>query len=347
MSAAVAPAPRRKAISIWLVLAIILLMIVSPVVAVVLGVVDIPLADIFHVFTGTASREAQSIILDIRLPRVITGMLAGIHLAVAGLILQNVTRNPLADPSILGISQGATLAVGLFLLFSVYLSHTGSTDVPELPLEWLPTVGVLGGILAGGLIYLLAFRTDLGPLRITLCGIAVGAVLHALAIGLIAGWGSNRLEVLLEWLAGSLYARSWEHVAFLFPYTVAGLALLPFIRRPMQLLRLDRSVARSFGLSYRRQFSLALFVSCLLASSAVATVGPIVFVGLVVPHLARYLSGKRFALVMPLTIALGAVVVTLGDLAGRLLGQAEEIPIGVITALFGVPVLVVLIRRTP
>jgi iron complex transport system permease protein len=202
-------------------------------------------------------------------------------------------------------------------------------------------------MLAGGVIYLLAFRLDLGPLRITLCGIAVGAVLQALAIGLIAGWGSNRLEVLLEWLSGSLYARSWEHVEFLFPYTIIGLAALALIRRPLELLRFDAPVARSFGLSYRWQFSFALLVSCVLAASAVATVGPIVFVGLVVPHLARYLAGRQSVLVLPLTIALGALTVTLGDLIGRLIGQADEIPIGVITALFGVPVLVVLIRRIP
>lgn len=337
----------RKSIPFWLLLIIGALAIASPVLAVFLGVVDIPAADVMAVLTGTASREAHSIIWDIRFPRIVTGMLAGIHLAVAGLLLQNITRNPLADPSIMGISQGATLAVSLFLFFSVYINFSGSTALPELPLKWLPTIGMLGGLIAGGAIYVLAFRHDLGPLRITLCGIAVGAVLQALAIGLIAGWGSNRLEVLLDWLSGSLYARTWDHAAFLFPYTIVGLAALPVIRRPLELLRFDAPVARSFGLSYRWQFSCALLLACMLSASAVGTVGPIVFVGLVVPHLARYVAGRYATLVMPLTIALGAVVVTLGDLVGRLVGGAEEIPIGVVTALFGVPVLVVLIRKTP
>lgn len=106
-------------------------------------------------------------------------------------------------------------------------------------------------------------------------------------------------------------------------------------------------MARSFGLTYRRQFSLALALACGLAASAVGVVGPIVFVGLIVPHLARFLAGKHFSLVLPLTIALGVITVTLGDLVGRLLGQAEEIPIGVITAICGVPVLIALLRRTP
>ncbi|MEF0941810.1 FecCD family ABC transporter permease [Rhizobium sp. BR 362] len=337
----------RNTGSTGFLLAFVVIALLSFVLAVFVGVADIPPSDVIAVFTGGGSQQAQSVIMDIRLPRIVTGILAGIHLAVAGHILQSVTRNPLADPSIMGVSQGATLAVTIFLLFTVYLHYSGSTTLPELPLEWLPAVGTVGGLLAGGIIYLLAFRLDLGPLRITLCGIAVGAVLQALAIGLIAGWGSARMEVLLEWLSGSLYARSWEHAAFLFPYTLAGLAVLPMIRRPLELLRFDASTARSFGLSYRRQFSLALLLSCALAASAVGTVGPIVFIGLIVPHLARFLAGKRIALVLPLTIALGAVTVTLGDLVGRLIGQADEIPIGIVTAISGVPVLIALLRKTP
>ncbi|SDP70354.1 iron ABC transporter permease [Phyllobacterium sp. OV277] len=315
--------------------------------AVFLGVADIPAADVAAVLTGNGSSEARSIILDIRLPRIVTGILAGIHFAVAGLLLQTITRNPLADPSIMGISQGATLAVTVFLLFTVYIFDPGSNTLSALPLAWLPAIGTLGGIAAGGLIYLLAFRLDLGPLRITLCGIAIGAVLHAAAIGLIAGWGSARIEILLEWLSGSLYARSWTHVLFLLPFTVIGLAALPALQRSIDLLRFDPTVARSFGLAYRRQFSIVLFLSCGLAASAVGAVGPIIFVGLVVPHLARFLARRHFSLVLPLTIALGAFIVTLGDLLGRLLGQAEEIPIGVITAIFGVPVLIALLRKIP
>lgn len=328
----------------WLILAVAL--ILSPVAAIVLGVADIPLHDTIAVLVGNGSKEAHSIIWNMRIPRVLVGGLAGIHLAIAGLILQNSTRNPLADPSILGISQGATLAVSLFLLLTVYIQYTGSTTSPELPLEWLPGIGVLGGFLAGGIIYLLALRNDLGPLRVTLCGIAVGAVFHAVAIGLIAGWGSNRLEVLLDWLAGSLYGRSWEHLFFLMPFSILGLILLPLMRRPLDLLRLDADVSQSFGLSYRLHFSLALMIACILAASAVATVGPIIFVGLVVPHLARYFAGSNPSQILPLTIILAVIVVTLADLSGRLLGGAEEVPIGVMTAVLGVPVLILILRRT-
>ncbi|AYG70037.1 MULTISPECIES: iron ABC transporter permease [unclassified Rhizobium] len=333
--------------STWLLAISAVFALLSLVLALFLGVVDIPASDIGAVLTGHGSPEAQSIIMDIRLPRILTGVLAGIHLAVAGLLLQTITRNPLADPSIMGVSQGATLSVTVFLVFTVYSGDPGSNTLAALPVEWLPAVGMLGGLVAGGIIYLLAFRLDLGPLRITLCGIAIGAVLHALAIGLMAGWGSSRIEILLEWLSGSLYARSWEHAEFLFPFTVVGLAVLPLVRRPLDLLRFEAPVARSFGLAYRRQFSIVLLLSCSLAASAVGAVGPVVFVGLVIPHLACFIAGKRFTLVLPLTIALGAIVVTLGDLIGRLIGQADEIPLGVVAALCGVPVLIALLRKMP
>lgn len=331
----------------WLLPAALLAVIVSFIAAVFLGVVDVPPNDIVGVLTGHGSPEARSIIMDIRLPRIVTGILAGIQFALAGLLLQAITRNPLADPSLMGVSQGATLTVTIFLLFTVYIFNPGSNTLAELPIGWLPAAGTVGGMAAGGIIYVMAFRLNLSPLRITLCGIAVGAVLHAIAIGFIAGWGSARLEIILEWLSGSLYARTWDHALFLLPFTVGGLAVLPAIYRPLVMLQFDSAVARSFGLSYRVQFSLILLVSCTLAASAVGSVGPIVFVGLIVPHLARFLAGRHFPLVLPLTVVLGAIVVTVADLVGRLAGGAEEVPIGVVTAILGVPILLTLLRKVP
>ncbi|WP_085025215.1 FecCD family ABC transporter permease [Ensifer aridi] len=313
--------------------------------AVFLGVVDLPAADILAVLAGRGSDDADLVIGTIRIPRILTGILAGAHFAVAGLLLQAITRNPLADPTILGISQGATLTVTIFLLFAVYGSGADAHTLHSLPLHWLPLVACAGGMLTGLLVYYLAMRNRLSVLRLTLSGIAIGATLHALAMGLIAGWGSSRFEIVMQWLSGSLYARSWEHVVFLLPFTFAAAVALPLLHRSIDMLRFEEDVARSFGLSYRLHFSLVLLTACGLAASAVGTVGPLIFVGLVVPHLAHFLAGRSFGMVMPLTVVLGASLVTGADLAGRLLGQAEEIPIGVITALTGAPVLLFLLRR--
>ncbi len=315
--------------------------------AVFMGVVNMPPGEVLNVLLGHGSADARLIIGDIRLPRVITGLLAGIHFSVAGLLLQSITRNPLADPSIMGVSQGATLAISIFLFLAVYGFNSDPNVLYLLPVQWLPLVGCLGGGLAGVVVYFLAMRHGLSPLRVTLCGIAVGAVLHALAMGIISGWGTARLEIVMQWLAGSLYARSWDHVVFLLPFTLLGLLALPLLRRTIDMLRFDADVARSFGLSYRRQFSIILLIACMLAASAVGAVGPLIFVGLVVPHLARFIAGRRFALVLPLTIFLGATLVVVGDLVGRLIGGSQEIPIGVVTAIGGAPILLFLLRRTP
>lgn len=315
--------------------------------AIFLGVVNMPPAAIIDVLLGHGSADANLIIGDIRIPRVLTGVLAGIHFALAGLLLQSITRNPLADPSIMGISQGATLTVVIFLFLTVYIVHNDPNILYQLPTQWLPLVGAGGGALAGGIVYLLALRHGLSPLRVTLCGIAIGAVLHALAMGILAGWGSGRIEIVMQWLSGSLYARTWDHVAFLVPFTVAGLLAFPLLRRSVAMLRFEADVARSFGLAYGRHFTLVLLLACMLAASAVGAVGPLIFVGLVVPHLARFLAGSRFGLVAPLTVFLGASLVTIADLVGRLVGGANEIPVGVVISICGAPVLLLLLRRTP
>ncbi|PDT84458.1 iron ABC transporter permease [Sinorhizobium sp. BJ1] len=313
--------------------------------SVFLGVVDLPAAEIMAVLTGQGSDQGNLIIATIRIPRIVTGILAGMHFAVAGMLLQTITRNPLADPTIMGISQGATVAVTIFLFFAVYRLNSDSNTLYALPVGWLPLIGCAGGLLGGALIYALALGKGLSALRLTLCGIAIGAFLHAIAMGIVVGWGSARIEIVMQWLSGSLYARGWEHVLFLLPFTIAGLLALPFVQRPLAMLQFEEDAARSFGLSYRLWFSLVLAVACMLAASAVGAVGPLIFVGLVVPHMARFVAGRHFHLVLPLSALVGAVLVTAADLAGRLVGGPEEIPIGVVTAFAGAPILLTLLRR--
>ncbi|MGH6807570.1 MAG: FecCD family ABC transporter permease [Ensifer adhaerens] len=327
------------------ILALTLLAVGLILVAVLLGVVDIPTSEVIAAMTGNGSEQSDLIILTIRLPRILTGILAGIHFAVAGTLLQSITRNPLADPTIIGISQGATLAVTVFLFFAVYRFNSDANALYTLPVSWLPLVGCVGGLMSGLVIYSLAIAKRMAALQLTLCGIAIGAFLHAIAMGIVVGWGSSRFEIVMQWLSGSLYARGWEHVLFLLPFTVAGLAVLPALYRPVLMLRFDEDVARSFGLSYRLYFSLTLGVASILAASAVGAVGPLIFVGLVVPHLARFVAGKHFALVIPFAALIGAALVTGADLAGRLVGGPEEIPIGVVTAFAGAPFLFFLLRR--
>lgn len=315
------------------------------VLSIFLGVVDLPRSEIFAVLTGRGSDEGNLIIATIRLPRIVTGVLVGVHFAVAGALLQTITRNPLADPTILGISQGATLAITVFLFFAVYRFNSDSNTLYALPIRWLPLIGCVGGLVSGLAVYALTLRRQLSALQLTISGIAIGAFLHALSMGIIVGWGSARIEIVMQWFSGSLYARGWEHVRFLVPFTAVGLAILPFIHRPVALLSVQEDASRSFGLAHGFWFSIVLAVACLLAASAVGVVGPLAFVGLVVPHISRFVAGKHRHLVLPLSALLGAAVVTGGDLVGRLIGGPEEIPIGVVTAFAGAPFFVALLRR--
>ncbi|WP_020591738.1 FecCD family ABC transporter permease [Kiloniella laminariae] len=332
--------------SSWALGLVLLCVPLVVILAIFLGTVDLESTDTLLALLGDGSQRSDTIIASQRLPRVIVGLLVGVHFALSGALLQAITRNPLADPTILGVSQGATLAVMLFLMFAVYAGNSDGSQLFAIPVEYLPLAGCFGGLVAGFAVYLLSWQSGLSPLRLTLMGIALGAVLHALAMGLLAGWGSTRMESILLWMSGSLYARGWDHLVYLLPWTLASLFFLPLLRRPLHLLQLEDDCAASFGLSVPLWRSLALAVGAGLAASAVGVVGPVGFVGLVVPHLARILCrGNNERYYIFIVALLGAGLVVGSDLIGRLLLSPDEVPVGIIAALLGVPVFLVLLRR--
>ncbi|RED44850.1 FecCD family ABC transporter permease [Aestuariispira insulae] len=326
----------------WLMLAGLLTAVTL---AVFLGAAGLTAGEVWTALMGEGDRRTDTIISHIRLPRVLTGMVIGLHFALSGALLQAVTRNPLADPTILGVSQGATLAVMIFLLITVYWDSTDGSILFAIPVEYLSLVGCAGGLVAGLAVFLLSMRGGLSPMRLTLMGIALGAVLHALALGILAGWGSTRVESLLMWMSGSLYARGWQHLLYLLPWTVLAFGCLPLLRRPIGLLQLDDAAAASFGLSVQAYRSLVLAVAAGLAASAVGVVGPVGFVGLVVPHLARFLAGPDGRFYLAMVALLGAGLTVGADLLGRTIMAPGEVPVGVVTTLLGAPFFLFLLRR--
>lgn len=313
--------------------------------AVLFGAVGLPVESVVAVLSGHGEHSAEIIISNLRVPRALTAILVGIHFSLAGAILQAVTRNPLADPSILGVSQGAVLAVVVFLLFTVFIGNSDGSQLFTLPVQYLSLVGTIGGLFTGLLVYALTLRHRLSPLRLTLMGIAVGATLQAIAIGIVAGWGSTRVESLLLWISGSLYARGWTHFFYLLPWTILGVVLMPLLQRPYFLLQMEDSAATSFGLSVIRYRTLAFAIASGLAASAVGVVGPVGFIGLVVPHIARSLVGRDSRSYFIMTALLGAAFVLGADLLGRLLFAPEEIPVGLVSSVLGAPLFLYLLRR--
>lgn len=309
------------------------------------GAADMSAASVAQALFGSASGTDGTIIRQLRLPRVVLAMLIGAHFALSGMILQSALRNPLADPGVLGISSGATLAVMLFLLFDVFLGTSDSARLDNYPVTWLPAVAQLGGIGTVVLVYLLAWHGGATPARLILSGIAVGAGMHAVAMGVLSGWGSTRIEVVLNWLSGSLYGKDWQHLYPLLPWTLLGALTLPFIMRPMGVLALGDDCARSLGLQAERWRLILVAMAGSLAAAAVAVAGPVGFLGLLVPHIARRLAGGSPRHQLPLVLLLGANLALAADLAGRILIVPDEVPVGAVTALLGAPFFLYLMAR--
>ncbi|SHI99165.1 FecCD family ABC transporter permease [Wenxinia saemankumensis] len=283
------------------------------------------------------SDMAGTVVWQFRFPRALAALCAGALLALSGAVLQTVTRNPLADPSLVGVSQGAGLAVVAAII-----------AVPDLPTALRPLLAFAGALAVAGLIQGIAARRAGGAtMRFILTGIGVAAFLGAATSALLTYGQLDRAMAALGWLAGSVHAAGWGDVA------VLGLALallapaLVAAARPMAALRLGPEMAAGLGLRVGRVRAWLITLAVALAAAAVAMVGPLGFVGLVAPHMASRLARCGIGLHLALSGAVGAGLVGLADLAGRSLFAPVQIPAGLFTAIVGVPILVWLILRRP
>ncbi|MBY0202358.1 FecCD family ABC transporter permease [Paenibacillus cucumis (ex Kampfer et al. 2016)] len=279
--------------------------------------------------------QAQSgTIYELRLPRVLCAMLVGIAASVAGAILQTVLRNPLASPDVIGATAGGGLVTVVIILLA-----------PLTPAIWLPFYSMAGSATASLIIFLLAYRRQgTSMIRLALVGIAVSSALQAIIKMLIVKYAMSSSQALV-WLKGSLYARSLQHVEMLWPWTAAGLLAAMLLVRYLNVLKLDESVLVSLGTRVRMVRTVLLIVALALSASSASISGNLSFVGLIIPHLSHKLVGENFIRSLPFTAALGALLVMLGDMIGRILIPPMEIPVGIITSLIGAPYFVYLIIK--
>lgn len=281
-----------------------------------------------------AGAPEARILLDLRLPRLLVDAGAGALLATSGLLLQAVTRNPLAGPEILGVSQSAGLAVlGAIIL------------VPDLAAEWRFPLAWLGAGLALAWVIGANLRRGLEPLRLVLTGFAISGLVLALSSVLIAQYASSVAQA-LTWMVGSSYGRTWDDVRALLPWLVLGLGAASLTARWLDLLGLDEGVASGLGLSVASRRLLLVTLASVLIAAAVAVVGPVAFVGLLVPHGVRLLGlhrARQRLLVAPL---LGACLLVLADLLARWSLAPLDIPLGIATAALGAPAFLLLLARS-
>lgn len=280
----------------------------------------------------TANPDFNFIVNTLRLPRMLVAALVGLGLGVSGAIMQGLTRNPLADPGIIGVSAGAALvAVTLIVVF------------PNVPSSLLPLAAFAGSMTIAFLIYILAWRGGDSPIRLILVGVGLAAITSA-ATTLMTTFGEvNDVQRALVWLTGSVYGRSWKEFWALLPWIVVLVPIAFGLARQLNALNLGEEIAMSLGSRVARDRGILLITAVALAGATVAAAGTIGFVGLIAPHLARRLVGPSHEGVLPVSGFLGALIVVLSDLVGRTIIAPIELPCGLITSLIGAPFFIYLL----
>jgi len=310
-------------------------LVICLIASIALGVIALPLPTIYAAFTGFDGSSEHLIVRSVRLPRTLIALTVGAALAVAGAIMQGITHNPLAAPDILGIEAGATLAVVVAVCF-----------FSDASLSVYAGLGFLGAGVAAAIVYLLGSlgRGGLTPLNLTVAGAALTAFLVSLTTGLLV-LNQRTLEEVRFWLAGSVAGRDVQVLFQVLPYMVLGLFLALGLSKQLTTLALGEDVAQGLGQQTIWVKVTAAVSIVLLSGGAVAVAGPIGFIGLVVPHIVRFLVGVDYRWIIPYAAIAGAILLLLADIAARLVIQPQELPVGIMTALVGAPFFIHLARR--
>ena len=314
------------------------LLVVAMVLGVLFGSVPVGASELWAVMVGGGDAAHRDIILQLRLPRVLLAGLVGGGLAVAGATLQALLRNPLAEPYILGMSGGAS--VGAVLVLSLGLATTGSWVMPLAAFA-----GAVGAIL---LVFRVATSTGRGmDVRVLLlAGVVVAAFFTACITFILSISSARTVQSAILWIMGSLAAADWGDVVTATIYTIPAGLLLMALARPLNLMAIGEETAHYLGADVEGVKRVALGVAALITAAAVAVAGVIGFVGLVVPHAVRIAVGSDHRALLPLAFLAGAAFLTLADLIARVALAPAEIPVGVVTAFVGVPLFLVLLRRS-
>ncbi|MCL4269160.1 MAG: iron ABC transporter permease [Anaerolineales bacterium] len=299
------------------------------------GAADIHVSTVLDsIFAFDAANTNHLIIQTLRLPRMITAVLVGAALGVAGAIMQGLTRNPLADPGLLGIESGAALAV----VGGVFLFRINSLPVYAV-------FAFIGGTLTALTVYALGSmgRGGATPFKLTIAGAALSSLLSSLTTAILM-FNQRSLEEVRFWLAGSVAGREMSLVLEAAPFLLGGLVLAFIMGRQITTLSMGEDIARGLGQSIGWTKLFAAGAVVVLAGSAVALAGPIGFIGLIIPHVVRMFAGVDYRWVLPYSALLGATFLVVSDLVGRVLVRPLEMPVGIMTAAIGGPVFIYLVR---
>jgi iron complex transport system permease protein len=325
---------RRHRVTV--LLALLACVAVAVVLSITIGSKSVPPGDAWHALTAPTGTENDIVIRSLRLPRTALGVLAGIALGVAGALMQGHTRNPLADPGLLGVTQGAAFA----MVASIILLGASSL----LAYIWYGLAGALVASVAVFALGMVGGRGGPTPVTLALAGTAVSALLYALTSAIVL-LDEQAMDVFRFWQAGSIASRGADVVWQVLPFVLAGLVLALVNAPGLNALSLGEDVARSLGQNIPRTRTIGVAAVTLLSGAAVAACGSLAFVGLIVPHLARPLSGTDHRWLLPYSGLIGAGLLLIADVVGRVVAPPGELEVGVVLALLGAPFFVALVRR--
>ncbi|MCI1773982.1 MAG: iron ABC transporter permease [Paenibacillus lautus] len=303
--------------------------------SIALGVTNIPLRQVWESFTHFNGSNEHLIILTARLPRALIAVAVGACLAVAGALMQVITRNPIASPSTLGVNSGAAFFI---ILASGWLGIGG--------LQSLTWVALIGAAVSGGIVFFLGSigRDGMTPVKITLAGASMAAFFHSLTQGFMLSDG-KMFDQVLVWLVGSVAGRDLNQLTAVWPYMAVGMLAALLLGRHLNALSMGDDIAQSLGQKTALIKLLAAAAVILLAGGSVAAAGPIAFVGIIIPHIVRYLIGNDYRWILPYSAVFGALLLVTADLCSRYIAMPKEVPVGVMTAIIGVPFFVYIARK--
>lgn len=342
MSTSIAAISQQKRhVRAWATMIVLLALIAGAlVVSMNTGYIRLTPGEVITTLFGMGTAKQSLILFEFRLPRIVISILVGAGLALSGAILQGLSRNPLADPGILGINAGAGLAVVLFISFYPIKAAA--------PVFLMPLLALIGAGATAALIYALAFKrsSGLSPTRLILVGIAVAAGISAAMIVLTIKLDPRNYQFVATWLAGSVWGTNWKFVLALLPWIVLLVPYVIYKASVINVLALGDPVATGLGTPIERERLRLLAAAVALAASCVAVGGGIGFVGLIGPHLARQLVGPRHQYLLPASALTGGLLLIVADTVARWIVQPSEIPVGIVVSIIGAPYFLYLLAKS-
>lgn len=332
------PKLRRKQIITFIIFAILLFAACTWSVA--SGEYKIPVDHFFKTLIGQGEYYDQLILMEFRFPRMLITILAGAALSLSGAIIQSVTKNPIAEPGILGINAGGGFAIALFL-------SVGQID-PDNFVYLLPIISVIGGVATAIIIFLFSMnkRDGITPASMVLIGVGMQTALYGGSITLMSKFDEDQSEFIATWFAGNIWGDEWAFVIATLPWIIILFPFLMYKSNVLNLVNTHEHIAKGLGVKIERERIVLFFIAVVLSSVAVAVAGSITFIGLMGPHIAKSIVGSRHQLFLPISILVGAFLLVFADTLGKIILEPTGIPAGIVVAIIGAPYFIYLMYKS-